>query len=82
MNPISKMYNWYDDQKEPYRFIMFFVPLVFLIAGSHGSNVAFSITCVSFLLFIMITRLVHVFGKPIMEFVSKIKKQKKVKKID
>jgi len=78
---MNKAYDWYDNQKDPWRFVIFFFPAMFLIMGSHGDSKVFAVICVCALFFLLITRFTHLYGalvaKLYRDFKEKRAKEKK-----
>jgi len=60
-NKLFKFYDWCDCQKGIKEFLIFSMPMLFLIMGVHGSSVYFSISCGTILFLILVTRIFHIF---------------------
>ena len=54
------MYKWYDKLKEPKRFLVFFIPTALLIVGVYIPNLYVSVTCLTLLFTLLVTRMIYV----------------------
>jgi ABC-type bacteriocin/lantibiotic exporter with double-glycine peptidase domain len=76
-NHLFKFYDWCDKQKDILEFFIFAIPMLILIMGFHGTNITFSIFCIIALLFIVISRIIHLFENKIKKIINRKKKNDK-----
>jgi len=76
-NPFNVMYDKYDLIREPYRFLILFIPMIFLCICAHSQVFWLSIFGCGTFFILFITRVIHLYGELILAIINKMKGNKK-----
>lgn len=76
--PVDRLYRWHEELKEPYKFILMFVPAMILIMCAHSSITPLSIIGIILFIFFFATAFIYHLGEWAVECWNELEEQVRV----